>query len=113
MVLDNAMEVAEPEHKVCEVGVAVATGKGLTVTVTCWVSTAHDPGPVEVTEYVVVLAGEAVTVAVEVELSPVAGVQVYPPVPPDAVRFTLLPAQIVGAEGVMVMPANPPIASTT
>lgn len=46
-LLLKAIEVALPEHKVCELGVAVATGVGLTVTLTVCAAPAQEP-PVDV-----------------------------------------------------------------
>jgi len=52
--------------------------------------------------YVVVEPGVAVTFPPVVALKPVAGLHVYV-TPPDAVRFTLLPLQIVAEVGATVI----------
>ena len=72
------------------------TGGGLTVTVT-WVVAVHPLPLVPVTVYVVVEAGEAVTDEPVVELSPVAGLQVYE-LAPVAVSVVDCPAQIAAGE---------------
>ena len=75
-------------------GVTVTLGNGFTVTVT-W---AVQPPGVPVTVYVVVVAGDAVTVEPVVLLKPVEGLHVYD-VAPVAVKVVDCPIQI--AEGVV------------
>ena len=82
--------------------VITATGgaQGLTVTVT--VTVAEQPfTSVTVIVYVDVAAGLAVTVAPDVALSPVAGLQAYI-VPPVTVMLILPPVHITGAAGFAV-----------
>ena len=67
-------------------------------TVTSLVAVAEQLLTVEETVYVVVVDGDAVTAAKFEELSPVEGVQVYDE-PPEAVKLTELPAQIVADAG--------------
>ena len=67
-------------------------------TVTKEVAVPVQPANVPVTVYVVVVVGFAVTVAPEVAVKPVDGVQVYV-VAPLAVRTTFAPEQIIGAIG--------------
>jgi hypothetical protein len=67
-------------------------------TVTCLVADALQLFTVEVAVYVVVTEGLAVTDAEVDELNPVVGLQVYVE-PPDAVKLTELPAQIVALAG--------------
>ena len=74
---------------------------GLAETVTNTVTLVTQAPTVPVTVYKVVVAGLAVTVAPVVALKPDAGLQLYV-VAPLAVSTTLLPAHIVGLEGVTV-----------
>lgn len=85
-------------------GVTLTVGKGFTVTVTFFVLT-HPFASVPVTVYVVVDVGFAVTVAPVVGDKPVAGLHVYVDAP-DAVRETLAPIQIAGADGVTAIVGN-------
>lgn len=77
-----------------------ANGGSLTVTITSFVM-GQKPPSVLVAVYVVVRAGEAITVVPLVVFNPAAGLQVNMPLPPDAVRLTLLPLQITGFAGVI------------
>ena len=100
-MLESAIAVLAPEQIVCAAGVAVATGVSFTVTVTVPVLT-HPFASVPVTVYVVVVVGLAVTAAPVVADNPVEGLHVYV-LAPLAVKLILLPVQIVGADGVMVI----------
>jgi hypothetical protein len=80
---------------------AVTVGLGFTVTVTFFVrGQLNAPIDPEVTVYVIVLAGVAVTVAPVVALKLVLGLHVYTPLPPLAVSTTPAPpVHIVGLGG--------------
>jgi hypothetical protein len=82
-------------------GFTVTVGKGFTVTVTVAVFV-HPAAVVPVTVYVVVTVGFAVTVAPVVELRLVAGAHEYV-LAPLAVSVVLLPEQMEGAFGLMVI----------
>lgn len=101
-----------------QVGCAVtdnvgAAGTGFTVTVTVLV-VGQPEGVALVTVYVLPprVVGLAVTVAPLVVLSPVPGLQLYVPLPPLAVRFTLCPLQIEGAEGLISRMFTPEFAAS-
>ena len=79
---------------------AFAFGNGFTVTTIEAVSVQPDAFDT-VTVYVVVMVGLATGFAIVVELNPVAGVHTNP-VPPLAVRFKLLPIQILVEFGFIV-----------
>jgi hypothetical protein len=91
---------------------AVTVGLGFTVTVTFFVSgQLNAPTDPEVTVYVIVLAGVAVTVAPVVALKLVFGLHEYTPLPPLAVNATpALPAHIVGVAGVTFNTFTPAVA---
>jgi hypothetical protein len=93
-------------------GGAVTVGFGDTVTVTFFVrGQTMVPIEPEVTVYVIVAVGVAITVAPVVALKLVAGLQVYVPLPPLAVSETPgLPTHIVGALGVTFNTFTPDIA---
>ena len=93
-----------------EAGWVLITGAVFTVTVTFFVI-AQLPRPVLETVYVVVLVGVAVTVAPDEALSVAAGLQEKRPLPPEAVRVTLPPSQIVAAAGEMFRKLTPEIAA--
>ena len=85
----------------CAVTLAVgAAGGWLTVTIISF-DIGQKPPRVLVAVYVVVRAGEAITVVPLVVFKPVGGLQVNMPFPPDAVRLTLFPLQITGFAGVI------------
>lgn len=88
-----------PEHTAAEDGLIVKVGVAVTVIID--ESIAEQLPLVPVTVYVVVTAGEAVTIAPVVELRPVNGLHEYV-VAPLAVRLTLLPEHIDDAGGAMV-----------
>ncbi len=87
-----AFNTAEPPWQI--LGVVVLAVVWLVLTLTVTIAVPMQPLVVPVTVYVVVLAGDARTTVPLVALSPVDGDHVYV-VPPDAVKVSVAPAQIV------------------